>query len=272
MLSRTHINVDVCTFAFANTCFAFANQCVPGYITTTARTKAIPTIYTHCIFLTSILILQLAVCVCEYVLHTWWKTGTLESKPADPSCARLKVFLWRNAQDELSRPFQTNMNFPHAGTVHILHFIQYVQFFTCPFIGQKNRCSTSFNYFPQQKCMFGPLHSPRLWLRRLWGDRLRTQQPWKFACWTLRLNRSQDSKTISWKNCSHPNHTRFWSMQTKQQNIFARTTSIEGPQPEAPNTGWFGHNAFANASRFEALSPVRSTQRASHKRKLPPRR
>ena len=40
---HTLMYIDFCTFAFVTTCFAFANQCVPGCITTTARTKAIST-------------------------------------------------------------------------------------------------------------------------------------------------------------------------------------------------------------------------------------
>ena len=63
-LSRTHINVDFCPFAFATTCFAFANQFVPGYITTTAGTKAISTIYTLHFFNLHSYITTCGLCVC----------------------------------------------------------------------------------------------------------------------------------------------------------------------------------------------------------------
>ena len=87
--------------------------------------------------------------------------------------------------------------------------------------------------------MFGPLHSPRLWLRRLYKGTgcVRSNlgnlhaRHWRSKV----LKGSQDSKPISWKNCSHPNHTRFWNMRTKQPCMLARTTCTEGPQAETPN-------------------------------------
>ena len=52
------------------------------------------------------------VCLCEYVLHTGWKTEPW-NKPANPSCARLKLFLLRHFKKK------TFASFRRAGAEHI---------------------------------------------------------------------------------------------------------------------------------------------------------